>query len=102
MTDRLTPLRLLIEVVVIVGSILLAFAIDTAWDNYQESRVRAELLKPPWTGRLQGAFTQRLTTPTTKFEWINITRWLFSRASALTSPILKTSRPNQRVCAKYE
>ena len=32
------------EAVVIVGSILLAFSIDALWEDYQESRTRAELI----------------------------------------------------------
>ena len=44
-TTRSIPwLRVLIEGVVIVGSILLAFGIDTWWEGRQErSQVRAEL-----------------------------------------------------------
>ena len=45
MTDKAPTVRLALEAFVIVGSILLAFAIDAAWDNHQESRVRAELLE---------------------------------------------------------
>ncbi|MEP4485583.1 MAG: hypothetical protein ABJ013_08145 [Halioglobus sp.] len=44
MTDKVTPIRLALEGLVIVGSILLAFAIDAAWDNYQGSQTRAVLL----------------------------------------------------------
>ena len=44
MPERSRLLTSLIEGAVIVGSILLAFAIDAAWENYRESRVRAELI----------------------------------------------------------
>lgn len=45
MTERLPVKRLVAEAVVVVGSILLAFAIDAAWDARQESREALELLR---------------------------------------------------------
>jgi hypothetical protein len=45
MTERLPLKRLVAEAVVVVGSILLAFAIDAAWDARQENREALELLR---------------------------------------------------------
>ena len=44
MTDRSSFATPLVEGVVIVASILLAFFIDATWEDYQESRVRDELI----------------------------------------------------------
>ena len=42
--ERTGARRLAAEGLVIVASILLAFAIDAAWDGYQERRFRDELV----------------------------------------------------------
>ena len=45
MTERSDLPSLFIQSAVIVGSILLAFSFDAMWENYQESKTRAELIK---------------------------------------------------------
>ena len=45
MTDKRESTSLLLESVVIVVSILLAFAIDAMWDDYQESQTKSELIE---------------------------------------------------------